>query len=88
MLEQVGTKIPATSNAIENLNGPLNGITPRLNAFWGSLTRLANITLRKWEGFHRCLLHNSHYECRKAVRRHAAIAIDQMDRELAFFSDE
>jgi hypothetical protein len=85
MLERAGTKMPATSNAIESLNSHLNGITRRSNAFWGSLTRLANITLRKWEGFHRCLLHNFHYECRKAVRRHTAIATDQMDRELAFF---
>jgi hypothetical protein len=88
MLERVGTKMLATSNAIESLNGPLNEIKPRSNAFWGSLTRLANITLQKWEGFHRCLLHNFHYECRKAVRRHAAISTDQMDRELAFFSDK
>jgi hypothetical protein len=46
---------------------------------------VANITLRKWEGFHRCLFHNFHYECRKAVRRHTVIATDQMDREFAFF---
>jgi hypothetical protein len=48
---------------------------------------VTNITLRKWKGFHLCLIHNFHYECRKAVRRHTAIAIDQMDGELAF-SDE
>jgi hypothetical protein len=85
MLERVGTKMPATSNVIESLNGHLNGITQRSNAFSGSLTRLANITLRKWEGFRRCLLHHFHYECRKAVRSQAAIATDQMDCELAFF---
>jgi hypothetical protein len=85
MLERVGTKMPATSNAIGSLNGHINGITPTSNAFWRSFTRLANIILRKWEGFHRCLLHNFHYECRKPVRRHAAITTDQMDRELAFF---
>jgi hypothetical protein len=45
MLEPVGSKMPATSNAIESLNRRLNGITPRSNAFLGSLTRLANVTL-------------------------------------------
>jgi hypothetical protein len=85
MLERVGTKMPATSNAIESLNGYLNRIAPRSNAFLGSLTRLANITLREWEGFQSCRFHNFHYECRKAVRRHLEIATDQMDREPACF---
>jgi hypothetical protein len=84
MLERGGTKMPATSNAIESLNGRLNGVTPRLNSFWGSLTRLADISLRRGEAFHRCLIHNFQYEYRKAVKRHAVIATEQMDRELAF----
>jgi hypothetical protein len=69
MLERRGTRMLATPNAIESLNGNLNRATPRSNRFWGSLVRLADTCLRKGQTFHRSLKHNYQYERRKSLRR-------------------
>jgi hypothetical protein len=85
MLERVRTKIPATFNAIESLKRHFNGVTPILYSFRGSLTRLADISLRRGETFHRGLIDIFQYEHRKGAKKDAVIATEQIDYELAFF---
>jgi hypothetical protein len=85
MLERRGTRMPATSNAIESLKGHLNRVTPRSNRLWGSLIRLADACLRKDQTFHHSLKHNHRYECRKSLRRQYTVAENQMASEIAFF---
>jgi hypothetical protein len=85
MLERRGTRMLATSNAIESLNGHPNRVTPRWNRFSSSLIRLANACLRKGQTFHRSLKRNHQYECRKSLRRQHAVAENQMASETAFF---
>jgi hypothetical protein len=77
--------MPATSNAIEILNGYLHKVTPRSNRFWSSLIRLADVCLRNGQTFHCSLKHNYQYECRQSLQRQHAVAENQMASEITFF---
>lgn len=85
MIERLGTRMPSTSNALESLHGHLNGLTPRLNLFWGSLLRLGEAIVRKTASFRRCFVHNYRYECRRVAKRLSGIGSARMAREVAFF---
>jgi hypothetical protein len=88
MIGRIGTGMPSTSNTIESLNGHLNEVTPRKNAFWGSLHRLAEMFTKKIGTFQSCWRHNFRYEVQKARRRFRFIPHERMTREITFFQTE
>jgi hypothetical protein len=84
MVRRTDTRIPATSNTVECLNGHLNGVTPGHNMFSGSLHRVAEMLTMRIEHFESCWRHSMVYEAHKAGNRHRHVHPDQMTREMIF----
>jgi hypothetical protein len=85
MMGRNGTRMPATTNAIESFNGYLNAGTPRFNTFWASMHRLADLVEHKAHRFEQCRAHNYARVCRRVGLRVRQIDQGRMREERAFF---